>query len=191
MALIKMKRAVKIKTKPRKSFDRKQNFLGAAISDISTYIQLADTKVSIIMGALVALMAATLACTEQIGKFFSNVTWSSKTGIVIILLIILCSACAILVFVFGIMTIRVHRVKIIYKSKWFIKDYKDYPFNEYLDDVRDMCDGDIIENMSAELYKLNVINQQKGATVKWTIRFFALTLCCLLGVIVVIVLKVI
>ena len=186
-----MRRSVKLKAKPKKSIDIKQNFLSAAISDISAYIQLADTKVSIIMGALVALMVGILTCVEQISILFSKVTWSSKTGIILILLIILCSACTIMVFVFGILTIRAHRVKLNYKSKWFISDYKSYPFDEFHNDIRKMCDGDIIENMSAELYKLNAINQQKSATVKWTIRFFALTLCWLLGVIVVIVLKVI
>ena len=36
-----------------KTIEIKQNFLASAITDISTYIQLADTKVSIIMGAVV------------------------------------------------------------------------------------------------------------------------------------------
>ena len=44
----------------------KQSFLASAITDISTHIQLADTKVSIIMGALVALIAGILACYEPI-----------------------------------------------------------------------------------------------------------------------------
>ena len=40
----------------------KQTFLSNAISDIAIYIQLADTKVSIIMGSLVALLAGILSC---------------------------------------------------------------------------------------------------------------------------------
>lgn len=36
-----------------------------------------------------------------------------------------------------------------------------------------MTDEDVIENMAAELYKLNDINRQKAKTVKWTIRSFA------------------
>lgn len=40
----------------KKTSEIKQNFLASAISDISTYIQLTDTKVSIIMGAVVAIL---------------------------------------------------------------------------------------------------------------------------------------
>ena len=40
----------------------KQAFLASAISDISSYIQLSDTKVSIIMAAMVALVAAVVSC---------------------------------------------------------------------------------------------------------------------------------
>ena len=39
-----------------------------------------------------------------------------------------------------------------------------------------MTDNDVIENMGAELYKLNDINSQKNQTMKWTIYLFALTL---------------
>lgn len=46
-------------------FDEMKQFLASAITDISTYIQLADTKVSIIMGALVALIAGILARYDQ------------------------------------------------------------------------------------------------------------------------------
>ena len=42
----------------------KQAFLASAISDISSYIQLSDTKVSIIMAAMVALVAAVVSCYE-------------------------------------------------------------------------------------------------------------------------------
>lgn len=38
------------------TLEMKQTFLSNAISDMSTYIQLADTKVSIIMAAVVAIL---------------------------------------------------------------------------------------------------------------------------------------
>ena len=40
----------------KKTLESKQSFLSSAISDISSYIQLADTKVSIIMAAVVAII---------------------------------------------------------------------------------------------------------------------------------------
>ena len=45
----------------KKTLEIKQNFLASAISDISTYIQLTDTKVSIIMGAVVAILVGIAA----------------------------------------------------------------------------------------------------------------------------------
>lgn len=52
----------------KKTSEIKQNFLASAISDISTYIQLTDTKVSIIMGAVVAILVGIAACYEPIGS---------------------------------------------------------------------------------------------------------------------------
>lgn len=51
-----------------KTTEIKQNFLASAITDISTYIQLADTKVSIIMGAVVAILVGIAACYEPIER---------------------------------------------------------------------------------------------------------------------------
>jgi hypothetical protein len=36
-----------------------------------------------------------------------------------------------------------------------------------------MTETDVIENMAAELYKLNDINRQKSETMRWTLRGFA------------------
>ena len=125
-------------TTQKGTIEIKQAFLSNAISDISSYIQLSDTKVSIIMAAIVALIA---------------------------------------VFVFGILTIRGHSSNIGYKSKWFLpQSTKEYSFDAYKRDVQLMDDEDIIDNMTAELYKLNDINRQKLKTNKWVIRSFSATL---------------
>lgn len=46
--------------------EMKQSYLSNAISDISANIQLVDTKVSIIMAAIVAIIIGGLACYEPI-----------------------------------------------------------------------------------------------------------------------------
>ena len=46
----------------------------------------------------------------------------------------------------------------------------------YKKDVQLMCDEDVIENLAAELYKLNDIHRQKLRTNKWVIRSFSATL---------------
>ncbi len=43
-----------------------------------------------------------------------------------------------------------------------------------------MKNTDVIDNMAAELYKLNDIYRQKSKTMKWTIRFFTATISMLL-----------
>lgn len=160
-----------------KSNEMKQTFLSNAISDIAIYIQLADTKVSIIMGSLVALVAGLLACYEPITQAFAKIKPCSWQGIVITIFILLHLLSIIMVFVFGILTIRGHISKIAFKSKWFLSlPTKEYSFDTYKADVNSMTNEEIIENMAAELYKLNDINRQKFATTKWTIRFFATTL---------------
>ena len=80
-------------------------------------------------------------------------------------------------FVFGILTIRSHSLKIGYNSKWFLpQSTKEYSFDAYKEDILSMSDEDIIVNMAAELYKLNDINRQKNTTYRWALRSFAATL---------------
>jgi hypothetical protein len=155
----------------------KQMFLSNAITDISAYIQLIDTKVSIIMGSLIALIAGILACYEPIIGAFSNIKPCSWIGICVVIFIWVYAISFIAVFIFGILTICGHSSNIGYKSKWFLtKSTKEYSFDVYLQDIEAMTYKDIIENMAAELYKLNDINRQKAITMKWTIWSFSSSL---------------
>lgn len=157
--------------------EMKQSFLASAITDISSYIQLADTKVSIIMGALVALIAGVLACYEPIIEVVSNVKPCSWVGVSVVIFSALCLSSVIAVFVLGILTIRGHSSIINYQSKWYLpQSSTEYSFDKYKQDVLSMSNKDIIENMAAELYKLNDINRQKSKTMKWTIRSFSFAL---------------
>lgn len=156
------------------NIENKQTFLSSAISDVSTYIQLVDSKVSIIMAAVVAILVGIAACYEPIGKAMNKIIPSSWHVILTLLFLILCVISIALVLIFGILTIKWHSCKIDYKSKWYItKSSKEYSFKEYYKDISRMTDEDIIENMSAELYKLNDINQQKAKTMKVTIIGFS------------------
>lgn len=155
----------------------KQAFLASAISDISSYIQLSDTKVSIIMAAMVALVAAVVSCYEPILCALNNIKPCSWLGVTIIFFSVLLFISFVAVFVFGILTIRGHSSNIGYKSKWFLpQSTKEYSFEVYKKDVQEMTDEDVIENMVAELYKLNDINRQKLRTNRWVILSFSSTL---------------
>lgn len=158
-----------------KTTEIKQNFLSSAITDISTYIQLADTKVSIIIGAVVAILVGIAACYEPIERLVDNISPSSWSGVLLIILIIIGFISMILTFVFGLLTVRGHSSIINYKSKWYLaKSTKEYSFTEFCNDIKNMSDNDIIANMAAELYKLNDINRQKLKTVKLTLIAFSI-----------------
>ncbi len=167
--------------KKNETLEIKQSFLSSAISDISSYIHLIDTKVSIILGALVALIAGLLACYEPIGFLIKNIKPCSWIGTIAIIFIFTFIISAVLVFIFSILTVRAHVSNIAYSSKWFItSDTKKYSFDAYLRDIKKMKNTDVIDNMAAELYKLNDIYRQKSKTMKWTIRFFTATISMLL-----------
>lgn len=159
------------------SVEVKQSFLSSAISDISTYIQLVDTKVSIIMAAVVAIIVGVFACYEPIWKVVSQVKPCSWVGVSLIIFTMLFVIDLSAFFVFGILTIRGHSSKIGYKSKWFLpQPTKEYSFDAFKVDIQSMNDDDIIENMAAELYKLNDINRQKHKTYKWALISFSVAL---------------
>lgn len=160
-----------------KTTEIKQNFLASAIADISTYIQLADTKVSIIMGAVVAILVGIAACYEPIERLVNNISPCSWNGVLLIILVIIGFISMILTFVFGLLTVRGHSSIISYRSKWYLaKSTKEYSFTEFCNDINNMNDKDIITNMAAELYKLNDINRQKLKTVKMTLIAFTVFL---------------
>lgn len=161
----------------KRTIEIKQAFLSNAISDISSYIQLSDTKVSIIMASMLALIAVFASCYDPILDVLTKIKPCSWLGILLIISGILLLISLISVFAFGILTIRGHSSNINYTSKWFLpQSTKMYSFDSYRKDVLLMSDEDIIENMTAELYKLNDINRQKLNTNKWVMSSFSATL---------------
>lgn len=166
-----------MENKNLETLEMKQAFLSSAISDISSVIQLLDTKVSIIMGSLIALMGGMLACYDPIGQAFARVEPNSWRGVIIAIIGILFFVSLAIVFVFGILTVRGRVSQVAYKSKWFVlKPTKEYSLEQYQKDVRAMTNEDIIEDMAAELYKLNDINRRKMKTANMTIIWFAIAL---------------
>lgn len=69
----------------KKTIEVKQSFFSSAISDISAYIQLVDTKVSIIMAAVVAIIMGGVACYELIENLISLVKPCSWQGVALII----------------------------------------------------------------------------------------------------------
>ena len=166
----------KIKNK-YKNIETKQAFLSSAISDVSSYIHLTDTKVSIIMAIIAAMLATITTCYEFIiSQLLIPKSCSAFFVLIVILLLVFIISLAG-VFIFGILTIKGHQPKLKYSSKWFItKPLEDYTFEKYKKDFSQMTDDDILENMTAELYKLNDINRQKLNSYKWVIRCLSVSI---------------
>lgn len=161
-------------------YSKTQNFLISAISDISGYIKFLDTKVSIIMAALGVIISGTINCRETVFNTYNKIQKYSFLNIFMCIVMLLFSLCVILVFFWGLCTIKAHYCSIDYKSAWFIKDKKeDYSFEAYKHEVENMTSKDVIDTLSAELYKLNDIYKQKAKTTKCAIREFATALVLL------------
>ena len=160
--------------------DLKMTFLSNAISDISSHIHMADTKVSIIMAITVGLIGSICASNKIIYKSLTMIMPDSCLGKVVITLVIILFLSLIGCFFSGLFTVRSHYSKVQYDSKWFIKkESKEYTIDQYKEDLKGMSDDDIIDNMATELYILNDINRQKNKTFKWVLRLFATALVCI------------
>lgn len=159
----------------------KQSFLTSAIADISASIQLTDTKVSIIVGATVAILVGVAACYQPISDIVKSIRICSCEGKILLILFFVGLFCTAVTFLFGIITISAHSCEVKYKSKWYLKDSMEkYQFEEYMLDVSRMKEKDIILNMTAELYKLNDINRHKINTFKVTLIAFSVLLAVLI-----------
>lgn len=147
-------------------------FLSNAISNVSSWIQLIDTKVSIIMGVIVALISA---YAPVILKKIYTIKLYSVYGFFEMGILIICFIALLGLIYFGILTLRPHNVNVVYSSKWYIdRSIEDYSLDLYLKELNEMTEIDFIENMAVELYKLNDINRQKVLSYKWMIRYLAM-----------------
>jgi hypothetical protein len=119
-------------------------------------------------------MVGFFACYESIIEVLSKYQLCAFSRICIIALLLLYIVSTALVFYYGLTTIRIHSSNLKYDSKWFLsKDTADYTFFQYSKDISNMSDEDIIENMTAELYKLNDIRRQKLKTTGRALFWFA------------------
>lgn len=165
-------------------FGKIQNFLGSAISDISGYIKFSDTKVSIIMAAMGVIIAGIINCRNIIYTTYKLMPNCSLLQLLFAVILVTFLTATVLVYFWGLQTIKSHTCEIEFKSLWFIKEKRElYSFENHRDAVEKMTDKDIVDTMAAELYKLNDINKQKMKTMKKTIKAFSVMLIALLSLV--------
>lgn len=174
-------RNVKTKEALNKSdFTKTQNFLNSAINDVSGWIKFLDTKVSIIMAALGIVISGIINCREIIYDTYQMLQVYSLLHIFFCVLVFMFAIATVLVYFWGLQTIKAHRCNINFKSLWFIIEKKDdYPFEVYKEDIKKMTEKDVIDALAAELYKVNDIYRQKAVTMKRTICAFGIALIVL------------
>lgn len=147
----------------RELFTMKQTFLSNAITDVASWVRLADTKVSILMAMTVALISAGISLFDKTSiSEIPSIQGCTYPGLVIVVLSIVLFCSLICVFAFAMRTIRGHAVEVEYLSKWYLaKPIGEYGFKTFKKDVRRMKAKDIIDNTAVELYKLNAIHRRK------------------------------
>lgn len=161
------------KTPDTENYEIKQNFLASAIEDISSYIHLADTKVSIIMGAITAFLLGFITFYDKIRDKITPLMTEKLGEILCFAGLLIALVCIIVSILCGILTLRPHTCNIKYDTNWFI-NLKKYDFPKFKSEVQIMNNDKIIDDMAAELYKLNNINIQKHKTLKWSLRAFSI-----------------
>jgi hypothetical protein len=154
----------------------RQNFLSSAIADISNYIQLMDTKVSIIMAAQGVIIAGLLSLYNEIKDTMSycnsvlekTTLFTATVGVMVT---------TVLVYMYGMRTLKARYAKLDCATSWFVSaESAKKGYEQYLQDFMSKEDGDLIGDMAAELYKINDINRQKMLDVNKTVKAFSVSL---------------
>ena len=165
------------KGKSKSSYDRTNDFLKVAISDLTGNLTLLDTKISIIMATVGIILGLVVACKRNVLKayyFYENIC-IFKT--VFLLLSAAYIVSTIFTFVYGIKCIMIRFGKSKSSSLWFFQteDYDGITEQNYIKRVKYMTDESIMKNLAVEVYKLNRINNRKMLTGKTTIILFAIS----------------
>lgn len=148
-------------------------FLNAAIVDIANWIRFSDAKVGIIMAAAGALLAVMGAARMTIYQAAQQLSKNFVLYALLVIAVLIFFVALMGIYYFGIRTLTPRFPQIRYLSCWFLpRGMSDYTFEQHKADVLRMNLHDIIENMTAELYKLNDINRQKNYWSARTIKCF-------------------
>ena len=135
----------------------RQNYLSAAISDISGYIHLMDTKVSIIMAAQGVIIAGLLSIYDNLIDAIELYHSILEKSVVLI------SVSGFIVF-----TILVYAGRIQNGAE------------KYLEELNAKSEEELLDDMAIELFKLNDINLKKMKLANMTVKLFIFSLVFLM-----------
>lgn len=158
----------------------RQNYLSAAISDISGYIHLMDTKVSIIMAAQGVIIAGLLSIYDNLidaielyhSILEKSVVLISVSGFIVF---------TILVYVYGLKTIFARTVTANRTTSWFLNAGRiQNGAEKYLEELNAKSEEELLDDMAIELFKLNDINLKKMKLANMTVKLFIFSLVFLM-----------
>lgn len=158
----------------------RQNYLSAAISDISGYIHLMDTKVSIIMAAQGVIIAGLLSIYDNLidaielyhSILEKSVVLISVSGFIVF---------TILVYVYGLKTIFARTVTANRTTSWFLNAGQiQNGAEKYLEELNAKSEEELLDDMAIELFKLNDINLKKMKLANMTVKLFIFSLVFLM-----------
>lgn len=182
-----------------------RSFLSDAISNLASCIQLIDTKVSIIMAAIAAIIAVTVAPGEgSLANAYTRLSANTCHKWHLIGLIGILFLGLVVAIVSGALAIHINPPMTRKDTAWYFSTKKpknkaksavnDAPksidrseIGNYVAEVAGMGKQGIIMTMAEELWKLNSINEKKVKRYKWQLfsflvaagAFVAVTLFCI------------
>ena len=169
----------KCEDKPKTNGDNAltKDFLLAAISDLTGNLNLLDTKISIVMATVGAILGVAVACKSNILKAYNYYSNSCILKILFLLFLFIFVLSVLTTFICGIQCIMIRVGKSKSPSLWFFNTEKFGGISEqdYYRKIKRMTNEDINKNLSTELYKLNAINNCKMRSGRNTILFFSIS----------------
>jgi len=158
--------------------ETKKDFLIAAINDLSSNIKFLDTKISILMAILGIIITGFISIRDTLFILYNQIICQYLKYIFIVIFIMYFLLILASLF-FGIKTITPRNSNTIQKSLWFFSE-NDYSLEEYKNKLENAKFRDILNNLSYELFKLNIINENKFINAKRATLFFSISLILLL-----------
>lgn len=157
--------------------DSTNDFLKAAITDITGNLALLDTKISIVMATVGVILGLVVACKSNLLRAFHYYSSICPFNILFLFLAIFYIISIISVFACGINCITIRFGKSKLPSLWFFEteEYDGISESKYLYKITQMRINDITKNLANEVYKLNTINNRKMHAGRRTIVLFAIS----------------
>lgn len=159
------------------NYDNINDFLKVAISDLTGNLTLLDTKISIIIATAGVILGLVVACKSNVLKAYYFYANNCCTKCMFLLLSLTYIINVIITFIYGIKCIMIRFGKSKSSSLWFFdtESYGGLSEEIYIKKIKCMSDETIMQNLSAEVYKLNTINNRKMRAGKTTIIMFSLS----------------